>query len=623
MSLKNRIDDHMVTFLDARKLYNSGKYKDALYTYLELANIYGSDIVNIELEKCRNKLGNINENTTSLEELIIKKDILSSNNDILSLIKQVDNYYNSSQNLKNKPLVSVIITSHNTEKYIESSINSILEQSYDKIEIIVVDDNSTDKTVVILDRLSKFYKNLKFIQLNSNLGTYYAKNIGILNSKGDIIFFHDSDDICHRNRIELSLKALEDKEGAIAVRSAYARINPNNLQVVQVDSLDYKLGLITLGVKREVFNKIGFFNCTTKASDDEFFNRLKNYYKKDKIAEIMQPLYFNTMREGSLISDMVDWTGENYIYQNTSLSRSNYVKVFKDFHSRNHIDFAEKFIFPNIRDILPVESDMTKLSNPSIPVYINICSIPQREQKLQKVIEVLLNQCDFIHVYLDGYKQVPSFLKHKKITVIQSSGSESLRDNGKFILLEELVSQNKDGYYFTVDDDINYPLDYVNTMIKKLNYYHDSVVLGVHGVIIPYNSDRYFSKRRKVFAFYRKLEIDKIVSLLGTGTVAFRVNKFHSFKLSNFYYTGMADIFFANECNKNKLPMITISRHDSWLYEMEKNTPTLFGEFKSDDTKQTQIMKVYGLDRYKSKNDFNISEELEALLPRLNALEFL
>ena len=69
--------------------------------------------------------------------------------------------------------------------------------------------------------------------------------------------------------------------------------------------------------------------------------------------------------------------------------------------------------------------------------------------------------------------------------------------------------------------------------------------------------------------------------------------------------------------------MITISRHDSWLYEMEKNTPTLFGEFKSDDTKQTQIMKVYGLDRYKSKNDFNISEELEALLPRLNALEFL
>ena len=121
-----------------------------------------------------------------------------------------------------------------------------------------------------------------------------------------MIFFHDSDDVCHRNRIEISLQALENNPNKIAVRTAYARIDPISCNIIKVDGYDYKLGLITLGIKRSVFNKIGFFNCTTKASDDEFYNRMKSYYKKQNIIDISQPLYFNTMRAGSLISDMIE-----------------------------------------------------------------------------------------------------------------------------------------------------------------------------------------------------------------------------------------------------------------------------------------------------------------------------
>lgn len=81
------------------------------------------------------------------------------------------------------------------------------------------------------------------------------------------------------------------------------------------------------------------------------------------------------------------------------------------------------------------------------------------------------NQCDHFHIYLDGYPEVPDFIKKlgNKATVINCQNkNESIRDNGKFILLEKLIKENKDGYYITCDDDIRYPADYINTMIKKL-----------------------------------------------------------------------------------------------------------------------------------------------------------
>lgn len=615
-----------MSFSDAKKLYDDGKYDQALEAYQKIGAILGDKVVEFNINKCLDKINedekNINVNTISANTISAEYE---KKNTVSNLIQQVNDYYKSLPKFQSNTLVSVIMTSHNSEQYIESAVNSLLDQSYQNIEIIIVDDYSQDNTIKILHRLSTTHKKVRYLQLNNNLGTYFAKNLGILHAKGDVIFFHDSDDVCHRNRIEISLQALENNPNKIAVRTAYARIDPISCNIIKVDEYDYKLGLITLGIKRSVFNKIGFFNCTTKASDDEFYNRMKSYYKKQNIIDISQPLYFNTMRAGSLISDMIEMDekqGGGGFFQKYSKSRSDYIKTFTQHQKSSMTKFVNTFVFPVIRDVLPVYEDMTKLANPTIPVYVNICSIPQRESKLKRVIGSLINQCDQIYVYLDGYAKIPDFLNHSKITVNQSTKKGILRDNGKFIMLEKLAASNKDAYYFAVDDDIIYPLDYVNTMIKKLNYYEDKVVIGIHGMTLPKDLDRYFSSRRKVFSFYKSLESDKLVHVLGTGTIAFNTKLFHGFQLNSFACTGMSDIFFAIECKKRHLAQIAIMRHDRWLQEMEKDTSTLFEEFKLNDSTQTNLAHKYRLNEYIDYGELNFSSALLEKLPKIPILLF-
>ncbi len=371
------------------------------------------------------------------------------------------------------PIVTIAMTAHNTEEYIESSIQSLLNQTYKNLEIIVVDDQSTDNTQKIVQRLSKTDKRVQYKQLAANLGTYYAKNYAISISKGEYVFFQDSDDICHPRRIEIMLDQLL-KSGKKIIRGAYCRLDPNTDRIMPVNGLISKLGLITLGVKKEVFKEIGYFHCTTKASDDEFFQRACKFLGKSQIDSNSQPLYYNTYRDGSLFADMVTLTTSGEIIQKPSESRQKYLENFTEIHKKYETpeQIQRLFRFPQIRNSIPIMPDMTKLDNPKELVIYNVCSIPTRINALKKTINSIIDQCDIINVYLDGYSETPDFLTkyHGKCKIIHSNPHQSHRDNGKFIALENIVSSNNNSYYFTIDDDIIYPPDYTNHLIKKFNF---------------------------------------------------------------------------------------------------------------------------------------------------------
>lgn len=582
----------MSLFKKASELFKTEKYHEALFIYEEIARIYGSrNIVEYNIDLCKEKIRTNKSNAPSPQNIEYENKIIF----IEDLYNEVSiNTIKYEKIEHSNPLISIIMTSYNTEEYIEASINSLLLQTYKNLEIIIVDDYSTDKTFEIASRIANSTNKVKAFRLNSNLGTYFAKNTGILKSKGEIIFFQDSDDVCHHQRIEQCVNSLYSNKQNIAVRCAYSRINPKTHNVIKINDCNYKLGLITLGVYRQVFNEIGFFNCTTKASDDEFYHRMIKYYGKDRVSNLMLPLYYNTMRDNSLFSDMVEWIDDNHITQKTSDHRQKYLNEFKELHNKiSTQEFKKIFYFPRIHDAIPVTQEMTKLVNPDIPVYINICSIPSRIKQLQYIIGVLKNQCHHFHIYLDGYKEIPDFIKRlgKKATVIKCNNkSESIRDNGKFILLEQLIRENKDGYYITCDDDIRYPSDYVNTIIKKINEYNNEAVIGLHGVIFPSRSSKYFSSERIVYNFHKSLEKDTAVNILGTGTVGFRISIFNQFSLSDFEHSGMVDIYFSLLCKKNDILQICISRPTNWLVEDNNNTATLFHEFQNNDKKQSNLI---------------------------------
>lgn len=105
--------------------------------------------------------------------------------------------------------VSIIIPAYNTEKYISECLDSALNQTYKNIEIIVVDDRSTDDTLYIIEQYQKLYPQLIVLRNGINRGVGYTRNIAISIASGDYISFLDSDDIMHPLMIEKLVNALE------------------------------------------------------------------------------------------------------------------------------------------------------------------------------------------------------------------------------------------------------------------------------------------------------------------------------------------------------------------------------------------------------------------------------
>ena len=102
--------------------------------------------------------------------------------------------------------VSVIVTTHNTEKYLLKCIDSILNQTLSEIEIIIVDDVSTDNTPKIAAQLATQYDNIVFIPLFSSLGPGGARNQALKHASGEFISFIDSDDWIDLNYLEVMYK---------------------------------------------------------------------------------------------------------------------------------------------------------------------------------------------------------------------------------------------------------------------------------------------------------------------------------------------------------------------------------------------------------------------------------
>ena len=113
------------------------------------------------------------------------------------------------------PKVSVIIPVYNSEKYISECLDSVLNQTFKDIEIICIDDGSTDKSFDILNRYNIKEKRITLLT-QKNLGQSVARNKALEIAKGEYIYFLDSDDYIEPNLIEECIKKLDEtQEGLI------------------------------------------------------------------------------------------------------------------------------------------------------------------------------------------------------------------------------------------------------------------------------------------------------------------------------------------------------------------------------------------------------------------------
>ena len=121
--------------------------------------------------------------------------------------------------------ISVVVPVFNSEKYLKKCIDSIINQTYKNIEIILINDGSSDKSEEICNSYLKIYKNIKLIN-QSNSGVSVARNNGLKSSTGDYVLFVDSDDWLEKDMLEIMVKEIDNFDIDIVRCEYFVESNP-------------------------------------------------------------------------------------------------------------------------------------------------------------------------------------------------------------------------------------------------------------------------------------------------------------------------------------------------------------------------------------------------------------
>lgn len=175
------------------------------------------------------------------------------------------------------PEVSVIIPTYNRSQKVARAIQSVLDQSFRDLEIIVVDDGSTDDTYQCLDR---FRSSIKYIRQLNNRGVSAARNRGIKSSFAPWIAFLDSDDYWLKDKLQVQMELVHRNPGTMACQTDEIwirrgrRVNPKRRHRKPSGDIfrqSLKLCLVSPSsviIRRSVFNEVGLFDETLQAAED-------------------------------------------------------------------------------------------------------------------------------------------------------------------------------------------------------------------------------------------------------------------------------------------------------------------------------------------------------------------
>jgi glycosyltransferase involved in cell wall biosynthesis len=164
-----------------------------------------------------------------------------------------------------EPLISVIIPVYNGEKYITEAINSVLRQNYENIEILVINDGSTDNTLEVL----KTFGNKIKIFSKENKGPSAARNVGLKNARGSIIGLLDADDVWTDNHIAVCLPDLINDSGYDFVHGLTRYVtNLGTPQETILKELYTEASGAASLYKKSLFEKIGFFDEEMPEGED-------------------------------------------------------------------------------------------------------------------------------------------------------------------------------------------------------------------------------------------------------------------------------------------------------------------------------------------------------------------
>ncbi|MEC8720877.1 MAG: glycosyltransferase family 2 protein [Candidatus Thermoplasmatota archaeon] len=522
-------------------------------------------------------------------------------------------------------LVSVIMTAHKYNPMMDTAVYSVLNQSHSNLELLIIDDASEKEDVV---KYQKYLDDsrVKIIRQDMNSGTYPGRNRGLSEAKGEFISFIDSDDWQHPQKLEKCLERLDQNEKLIATLDSYVRLYPNG-NLAKVGSWFVRKCLMGIVWKTgPLINTLGGFDEVRVSADSELLERAETIFGKEAIQHIPVVTYIATYHEDSLTGGgkfSIGWKGIRG-------PRAEYVANFRAWHSRNKrkteklkissTDEMGKFPVPEemprnnhgfeFEDVT-LDSPLQWITDKDIGLElktkdnrnnkqeITICmaTFPGRFTVIKHAVQSLLNQTlppDKILIHVNESDEIPKLPNDPRI-IVSGSSEENITDIGKFKLAGNVSS----GIVLTVDDDIHYPEDYIETMVNAVNRYDGEAIIGVHGCVLPVgpavSNWNEYRKNRRVHWFRRPVSVDLPVNIVGTGTMGYDASKI-AFDWTKYQEQRMVDIHVAVEAQRKGIPMITPSRKRDWMAPIDPDegdsAESIWDMVQTSEDMQNDILRV-------------------------------
>lgn len=177
-----------------------------------------------------------------------------------------------------KPFLSIITSTFNSQSTLRETIDSILNQNYTNFEFIIIDGNSTDRTIDIIQEYKSIFdkKNINFKWISENdSGIYNAWNKGLKIAKGDWISFLGSDDIYLDKALEKYAKVIEKNKDKDFIYSKVKLVSGNNIKYLITDQWNWRIFKRYMKIShvgsfhnKEYFQRFGYFDESFKISGD-------------------------------------------------------------------------------------------------------------------------------------------------------------------------------------------------------------------------------------------------------------------------------------------------------------------------------------------------------------------
>lgn len=407
--------------------------------------------------------------------------------------------------MKENGMISIIIPVYNACKYIEYTIQSILQQTYTNYEAIFIDDGSTDKSIEIIERYQEKSSKIKLIKLSRNRGPAIARNIGIRSAKGRYLTFLDADDLWINEKLEKQMKFIKDNDKAF-VYGEYQYINEKGTKhskTIKVqEQIDYKQSLkdnriITSTVMIDL-NQIPKRHCYMLNVMNEDVATWWKILKKGHVAEAEREIlaYYrktpNSRSSNKMISAYYRWK----LYRNIE-----HLGVSKSIYY-----FLHYILYAAIKRIGKLE----KIANfkKEIQIIVSAQNI-RNDDEARKMIEemnisskyLIINQTD----YYDDIKEKNIITKHEK-------GLSKSRNCG-------IKESNSDIILFA-DNDIKYHEGYEKIIENAYEKYTDADIIcfyvkskNKNRKIKRINTGRiFYIKAMKVTSFEISCKKDSIIN---------------------------------------------------------------------------------------------------------------